>query len=206
MKKKQFESICEKLISHVPGYSFKGWLLYASHPVGHILRGFCCDTSGFDLTKFTVYVFGLPLYVPTTHIHFLFGHRLKDERGCEKWWDVNEPALQKDLLSRIRNQGIPFLSRIEQPWQLVEMARQLPATQEPYKWETIAYSLIMADDHASAQSALRHLAKIVDKDIPWQAEMVKRAEHVERELRRNPPEAKGLLEQWEHESLRNLGL
>src|SRR5712692_1361407 len=128
MKKKQFESIGRKLVSHLPGFSCKGWLIHAL-PVTHLLRGFCCDDSGFAPAKFTVVVFVLPLYVPTNHLYFLFGDRLKDDRGCSMWWDVNDANLADDLLLRMKTQGIPFLSRIDSPTRLAEIAEELPPAQ-----------------------------------------------------------------------------
>src|SRR5713101_2107072 len=175
MKRRQFESLCRKLVPNLPGFVCKGWLLH-TFPLNHLLRGFCCDDSGFDSAKFTVVVFFLPLYVPTNHIYFLFGNRLKDDQGCDIWWNVNDSKLADDLLFRIRTQGIPFLSRIASPSALVDAAQALPATQDAYKWETIVYSLALVDDFAGAQRALERLVKALDPKIPWQAEMMERAE------------------------------
>jgi len=205
MKKKQFESLCKKLLPNVPGFNCKGWLLYA-HPVGHVLRGFCCDGSGFDSTKFTVEVFCLPLYVPTNHIYFLFGDRLRDERGCEIWWDVNDPKLADDLLFRIKAQGIPFLTAIQSPNDLVEAAQKLPPTQEARKWETIAYSLAMANEYNAAQLALDRLVKAFDVNIPWHIEMMERAKQLGEKLKTDAQGAKELLVEWQQATMKNLGL
>jgi hypothetical protein len=158
MKKKQFESVCKGIVPELPGFVCKGWLLYR-HPTNHLLRGFCCNASGFDPTKFTVVVFVLPLYVPTNHVYFLFGGRLKDDRGCDQWWDVSEPNLSEDLLSRIKSQGLPFLCQMDSPTKLADQAHGLPATQECYKLEVVAYSLAMAGDYAGAQQCLEAVPK-----------------------------------------------
>lgn len=205
MKKKQFESLCRKLTPHLPTFVCKGWLLY-SLPMNHLLRGFCCDGSGFDPAKITVTVFVLPLFVPTTHVHFLFGNRLKDDRGCDIWWDVNHAHLTDDLLFQIKAQGIPFLNRIESPRSLVDVAAMLPSTQEAYKWETIAYSLAMVDDYAGAQQGLDRLVKALDAKIGWQAEMMERAKRLSERLRADPHDAKQLLAEWEQTTVSNLGL
>jgi hypothetical protein len=204
MKKKQFESLCHKILPALPGFECKSWLLLM--PPNHLLRGFCCDGSGFDRTKFTVYMFVLPLYVPTSHLYFLFGHRLKDDRGCEIWWDLNNAKCAEDLLARVQAQGMPFLNRIDSPARLLEIARELPATQEGRKWETVAYSLLMLDDYAGARDGLDHLLAALDTAIPWQAEMMERALHLKQELSSDGRRAKRLLEQWEQVSMENLGL
>lgn len=205
MKKKQFESLCKKLLPDLPGFACKGWLLHRL-PVSHLLRGFCCNAGAFDPAKFTVHCFVLPLYVPTNHIYFLFGDTLKDDRGCEMRWDVNAVNLADDLLFRVKTQGVPFLTRIDSPTRLVETAQELPSTQETYKWEAIAYSLAMADDYIGAQRALERLAMALDINISWQAEMMKRAKQLGQKLDSDPQGAKQLLTQWEETTLKNLGL
>jgi hypothetical protein len=205
MKNKQFESLCKTLLPHLPGFACKGWLLYAE-PVDHILRGFCCDGSGFDATKFTVYVFVLPLYVPTNHLYFTFGNRLKDDRGCEKWWNVNDRSVREDLLFRVRSEGLPFLNGIRSPRDLVKKAQELPATLDPYKFETIAYSLAMAEDVDVARQALDRLVKALDRSISWQAEMMERATQLAGKLSTDPQGAKHQLVEWEQATVKNLGL
>jgi hypothetical protein len=204
MKQKQFESLCRKFLPSLPGFACNGWLLFM--PPDHLLRGFCCDGSGFDRTAFTVYVFALPLYVPTTHVHFLFGHRLKDDRGCDIWWDINDSKCAEDLLARIQRQGIPFLDRIDSPARLAEIAKELPAVQAPRKWETIAYSSLMMDDYAVTRDSLDRLLAMLDTTVPWQAEMMERGVQLKQKLCNDRSEAKQLLEQWERDSLRSLGL
>lgn len=205
MKKKQFESLCKRLLPDLPGFTCKGWLLH-SVPVADLLRGFYCDTSGFDASKFTVYVFVLPLYIPTNHLYFTFGNRLKDDRGCEKWWNVNDPSLCEDLLFRMKSEGLPFLSGVRSPIDLVKKAEELPPTLDPYKFETIGYSLAMADDFIGAQEALDRLLGTLDAKIPWQGEMMERAKLLGQKLKADPQGAKHQLAEWEQITKRNLGL
>jgi len=204
MKKKEFEALCRNFLPSLPGFQCKGWLLFM--PPDHLLRGFCCDGSGFDKTKFTVWVFALPLYVPTTHVYFLFGHRLKDDRGCEIWWDLNDSKCAQDLLARIQTQGLPFLDRIDSLARLLEIAIKLPAAQTARKWETIAYSSLMMDDYAGTRDNLDRLVAVLDTTVPWQAEMMDHAVQLKQKLCNDGSQAKQLLLQWEQGSLRSLGL
>jgi hypothetical protein len=205
MKKKQFESVCKSILPTLPGFACNGWLLYA-HPVVHILRGFCCDDSGFDATRFAVSVFVLPLYVPRKQLHLSFGNRLKDERGCDKWWNIEESELANKLFSSIQREGLPFLDGVCQPSQVATLVQQLPGNTNPPSLEAIAYSLAMADEYVAAQSALDRLVKALDVNIPWQAEMLERAKLLGQKLSSNPQGAKQLLAEWEQATIKNLGL
>lgn len=205
MKKKQFEALCKKLLPDLPGFACKGWLLYA-HPVSHILRGFCCDDSGFDPTSFAVSVFVLPLYVPTQHVYFNYGHRLRDERGCANWWNIQEPDSASKLLSSIQREGLPFLDGVRQPSQMVALVERLPGNTNPHSLEAIAYSLAMANEYVAAQSALDRLVKALDVKIGWQAEMMERAKQLGEKLNIDPQGVKQLLTEWEQATVKNLGL
>ncbi len=205
MKKKQFETLCKTLLPHLRGFACNGWLLYAQ-PIGHVLRGFCCDDSGFDPQKFTVTVFFLPLYVPTKHLHFNMGHRLKDARGCDMWWNLSDPRLRDELLACIQRDGLPFLEYVTQACDVATAIHRLGADSDPYRLEAIAYSLAMTDDVAAAQQALERLTKALDRGISWQAEMMERATQLARKLSTDPQEAKHQLAEWEEETVKNLGL
>jgi hypothetical protein len=205
MKKKQFESVCKTFLPDLPGFTCKGWLLYAK-PMSHILRGFCCDGSSFDPSIFTVTVFVLPLYVPTAHLHFNYGHRLRDERGCDKWWNIEEPALASKLLGSIQREGLPFLDGARDPSQLAALVDRLPGNTNPHSLEAIAYSLAITDDHAGARSALNRLLNTLDVKIGWQAEMMERAKQLADKLNTDPQAAKQILTEWEQATVKNLGL
>jgi hypothetical protein len=205
MKKRQFESLCRTLLPNLPAFACNGWLLYAQ-PVGHVLRGFCCDDSGFDPQKFALTVFFLPLYVPTKHVHFNMGHRLKDARGCDIWWNLSAPQLHDELLGYIQRDGLPFLKDVEQPSQVANAINQLGADRDPYRLEAIAYSLIMTDDVAAARQALDHLVKSLDSSISWQSDMMQRALQLGHDLSADPEEARHQLGEWERATITNLGL
>ena len=205
MKKKQFESLCKSLLPYLPGFDCKGWLLYA-RPVGHILRGFCCDDSGFDPQKFAVTVFFLPLYVPTKHIHFNMGQRLKDERGCDIWWSLSDPRLCDELLACIERQGLPFLDGVKQPCDVVTAIQRLGPGRDPYRFEAVAYSHVLASDFQQTTASMNRLLGILDTGIGWQAEMYNRAKGLLTTLESEPNKARLTLERWERETIENLGL
>jgi hypothetical protein len=206
MRKKQFESLCRTLLPELPGFACRGWLLHA-RPVGHVLRGFCCDDSGFDRELFAVVVFFLPLYVPTEYIHFsVGGDRLRDERGCEIWWNIKSPTLRRELLGSIRRQGLPFLEPVVEPRDVVTAIERLGFHRRPFRCEARAYSLAMADDRTGADAALDELASSLDSAVAWQAEMQQRAEQLRKALKNAPEDAQRLLGEWERFSKEKLGL
>jgi len=205
MKKKQFESICRTILPDLSGFACKGWLLYA-HPVSHILQGFCCDDSGFDPTRFAVWAFVLPLYIPTQHLYFNFGHRLRDESGCEKWWNIQEPNLAGNLLDSIQREGPPFLDQVQRPSQMVTLVERLTGNTNPHSLEAIAYSLAMADEYSASQEALERLMKTLDRNIPWHSEMFDRAAELAQQLLGDPQRAKQQLFEWEQTTVKNLGI
>jgi hypothetical protein len=207
MKKRQFEALCKKLLlPYLPGFACKGWLLYAE-PIGHVLRGFCCDDSGFDPHRFRLWVFFLPLYVPTDYVHFNMGEIIYEgSRKHDQWWTINDPLLQSRLLAAIQENGLPFIQDIKAPLDVVRAISRLGNVSNPHRLEAIGYSLAMAGDVVRAWEALEHLKLLLDKASPWQAEMIQRAELLEEKLRLNPREAKHQLLEWERISLKNLDL
>ena len=203
MKTAQVRSLSKELLPHMPGYTHKGLMLFAS-PLSHVLRGFYFEDSGFDTSAFYVWAFFLPLYVPTSHVSFSFGKRLGE--GSGKRWNLNDVQLREELLGRIQREGLPFLHEVGQPRQVATAIQQLGSESDPYRLEAIAYSLAMADEYVGAESALDRLVKALDAKIGWQAEMMERAKQLGEKLKADPRSAKQLLAEWEQATVKNLGL
>lgn len=199
MKVKEFQLLCEELLANLPGYRCQGRLLVNTTDE-HVLRGFCFEPSDFDRTSFYVNVFFLPLYVPTTHLYFTFGDRLRDNGGDR--WNVDDPNLIGKLVNCIQSQGIPLLSGVRDPLGLAEVVQERFAnSQDPYVLEAIAYSLLMGSDHVSAPAALDRLLAVLDPTVSWQNEMRLRAEQLKRLAL---DDAKRLLANWELATRANL--
>jgi hypothetical protein len=203
MKIAQVRSLSKDLLPRMPGYTHKGLMLFAS-PLRHVLRGFYFEDSGFDPSTFYVWAFFWPLYVPTTHVSFSFGKRLGG--GSGKRWNLNDAQLREELLDHIQRVGLPFLQEVGQPRQVAIAIQQLGGEADPYRLESIAYSLAMADDYAGAQQGLDRLMKTLDVKIAWQAEMMQRAKHLGDKLKADPQGARQLLAEWEQTTVTNLGL
>ena|SRR5712692_1742177 len=204
MKVKRFQALAKRLLPHLGGYTCRRDLIYAT-PVAHVLRGFCFETSAFDATSFYVYVFFLPLYVPTQYLYFNFGERLR-YRGRDGW-SITDSNVEEKLLESIRIQGLPFLAGVEEPLELAKVTRsRFGELKNPHTWEAIAYSLIMGNDHGSAHAAFDRLLASLDLGVEWQQQIKLRAEEVKNKLESNPEDAKRQLEEWELSTLANLGL
>jgi hypothetical protein len=203
MKTAQVRSLSEDLLPHMPGYTHKGLMLYAS-PLNHVIRGFYFEDSGFDPFAFYVWVFFLPLYIPTTHVSFSFGRRLGD--GSGERWNMNDPRLREELLGYIQRDGLPFLDVVQDPFQVTTAIQRFGADSDPYSMEATAYSLVMTGDFTAAQEALNTLIKSLDINIHWQSEMRGRATHLSKKLLGNDPqEATQQLAEWEESTRKNLG-
>jgi len=204
MKVKQFQALAKKLLPHLPGYALERKLLYAT-PVGHVLRGFCLEASGFDATGFYVWVFFQPLYVPAEHLHLTLGERLR-YMGSEGW-NITDANVEDRLLESIRTQGLPFLTGVEEPLGVADVSRKRwGELRNPHIWEAIAYSLIMGNDYSAARAALQRLLASLDGGVEWQEQIKLRAEKVKSKLDANPEEAKRQLEEWELSTKTNLRL
>jgi hypothetical protein len=82
----------------------------------------------------------------------------------------------------------------------------LQESQDPYTQQAIAYALARAGDVNKAVAELGQLTALLDVKVPWQREMVERADALKSQLLSDTTSAQKQLEAWEAESARNLGL
>src|ERR1700733_2552486 len=96
-------------------------------PIGHVLRGIWFDRSAYDEVSFSVTAFLMPLCVPTDHLYFNFGDRVRHKGGGDRW-SMDMPNLVADLVAALRSQALPFLSRGETLEGFIEVAKSGPPT------------------------------------------------------------------------------
>src|ERR1700730_11760587 len=106
MKTKEFVAIEKALLPELPDFAIKGSMMLM-RPVEYVLRGICFEGSDFDKTSFCVNVFALPPCVPTKHLYFIFGSRLRIA-GADRW-NANDPDVIAELGEAIRRDAMPFL-------------------------------------------------------------------------------------------------
>ena len=200
MKTREFVNLEKRLLQDFPGFAIKGSLMFIS-PVGHTLRGFCFDTSGFDKRAFYLWSLFMPLYVPSKHVHFTFGQRL----GGNKRWNADQPELEAALRSEMLKQ-LPFLSSLKTAKDVANALEPLTKGSNPHCHEAFAYTLIQAGKIGAAAEVLDALLKLVDMTVEWQQKIAARVALIQDKLLKNPEEALKQLAIWESETAANLGL
>jgi hypothetical protein len=177
----------------------------------HLLRGFYFDGSSFDRCTFYVYAFVQPLYVPLPTVTFQFGIRLTGKTG--QAWEINpetEAATMMDVLASIKNQGLPFIGRIQTPGDLAEYVRRITdGADNPNNVEVMAYSLALADRNPEALQALDQLQQLLQAQEgmnPWLVETFERSQELRERLATNPKQAIALLDEWTEQTRARLRL
>ena len=205
MKKHQFHKLCEGLTVHLPGFTVGGWLLIQAIDHG-ILRGFSCDPSEFDPDKFALVAFALPLFVPTRHVHFNFGFRLKDAGNRDRWWSLAESDLVTALLETIRSQGLPFLAGYNTPGQFANSFQKSGNEVDPYLREAVGFSHANHGDFSAALASLASLAGSLEAGIPWHAPIRSRVDLLADRIKTSQATVRHQLDATIVESRLNLGL
>ncbi len=204
MKIKEFTQLAKRLLPELPGFEVKRDLMFIS-PIGHTLRGLCFEGSSFDARAFYVSAFFLPLFVPHKFLALTLGTRVRN-RGIDGW-DADAPNLLPDLMAAIKKDVVPWLSSIQTPRDVARAARaEEGATKNPHVQAAAAYALAYAGDVADALDALDQLARFLSSSVPWEREIALRAQLLKEKLLEGPEVARGQLELWRTETLRNLGL
>lgn len=210
MKGTDFERLARKYLRDVLGgeYVLKGKQL-REKPVGLILRGFSVDDSSFDASRFTIWVFAQPLYIPNTNVVFSIGRRLGQlGGGQEKWWTLtpdDEPATFAEIAADMREAEHLFVERCRTPGDLADFIPTIMTDGYFYAEEAMASSCILADRLDEARLHLDRLRSIMSKPTyDWERAVLARAERLARTLAADPDEAKGLLRGWAAETARAL--
>ena len=145
MKTKDFTAIEKRLLPNFPGFAIKGTLMFIL-PLGETLRAFYWEASAFSKKEFYVNVFFLPLFVPTKHLHFTFGHRV----GATKRWSSDEPDFENALRSEMLKE-VAFLKSLNTARDVAEALESFTRVTEsryhnPHCYEALAYALVRAGD------------------------------------------------------------
>lgn len=205
MKKREFVSLARQLLPFVPGAVVHGPMM-AIVPIGQVFRGLYFEGSDFDAQSFYINAFWLPLYVPTKHIHFNFGKRLRDNRGADRW-NSDSPQLLDDLAAAIRRDALPLFDKVESLQGVVEVTRQAAVvSKDPYVHQALSYALAMAGEGTEAVRAIDVLLGLLNPAVPWQAQFAARANLLKEKIADGTEEAGTMLEGWRAESIRSLGL
>lgn len=204
MKSKEFTAIAKRLLPNLPGFSVQGPMA-VMRPVKLVLRGIYFEGSSFDAKSFYAWAFFLPLFVPTGHVSFNLGRRLRSPVGGDRW-STEMPNLIDDLVAAIERDALPLLSDLESPVNIAQAAEKFQTPSDPYVQEAIAYAWARAGDIGRANVALEKLTRLLDPKVAWQRPIGERADWLKASLLNDPAEAQAQLEAWEFETVQRLGL
>lgn len=202
MNRREFEAIGRSLLPELPGFTVnKSWLLMV--PIGHTLRAIVFDSSGFDKDLFFVHVVLQPLCVPAKHVGLNLGWRIG---GGSHRWDSRSPTIRRDLAEGLKRDAVPFLDRARSVSGVVKAIESLDRMGDPYVRQAMAYALLKDGQTARASYELAQLTRMLDIRVPWQREMVERANLLREMIVIGVAKAQDQLRQWELQSIGNLGL
>jgi hypothetical protein len=201
MTTKEFVALEKDLLRELPGLAIKGSLMFIP-PVGSLLRGISFKRSS-DKDRFYVSAFVIPLCVPTNHLYFNFGHRMR--HGGADGWNRGMPDLLWELSAALKSQAMPPLSPVNSLLEFAEFAGQFNPKSLP-TLRAIAYSLARAGEKRRAIDVLDRLAALCDPAVEWQRTLAQEGQGLKEKLLGDPEEARRQLEAWESETVHNLGL
>lgn len=206
MTTKDFLVIEKRLLPSFPGFVSKGRLMFIQ-PVEHTLRGFHFDPSAFSKRDFYVNLFFLPLYVPASHVHLTFGHRLRNRSG--ERWSGDQPEFEAALRSEMLREVV-FLAGLKTADDVVKALQPFAKPNQagytnPHSYEALAYSLIRAGQAGRAATVIDNLLSSNPK-VDWEREIIARAGLIREKLSGSFEEAERQLTIWENETTHSLGL
>jgi len=206
VKTKEFIAIEVRLLPFFPDFVIKGPMMFF-RPLADVLRGFHFEPSAFSKNDFYVSAFFIPLYVPTSHVHFTFGHRIEQEH---RGWKLDQPNIEAALNSEMRKE-LPFLMSLERPAEVVNALLPMTAPNElghvnPHCCEALAYALVESKRENEAVEVLDGLLKSTDREVLWQNEIAERASLIRERLAEGSESAREQLAHWKSETIRNLDL
>jgi len=207
MKIKDVKNICRPLLPLLPGFVQQGFMLY-NIPSDGLLKGIYFDGSGFDKNAFYVEVFFLPLYVPTTYVHFNFGKRLV---AGTKSWNMTADNLTAELTAAIHDEALPFLGQAETAERFADAITEISkAPRNPHVLQAKAYSFAKLGNYEMAINTLNELIDVLDSNedakFAWVRELRDNVERFLAQIRNNPASAQQQLDEWEAISRKNLRL
>jgi len=203
MTRAEFVSLEKKLLPALSGFAIKGSLIFVP-PVRTLLRGISFEGSSFDKASFYVNFFVMPLFVPTEHLYFNFGNRVRHRKGGDRW-SREDPGLVEELGDALKQQALPFFSRATDLVSFAELAASF-SSRNPHTPNAIGFALARAGRGNQAIDVLDQVLTHLDLSVAWQHTIADLSRRLKTMLIEDPEKAQGQLETWENETVRNLGL
>lgn len=199
----EFVALEKSLLSILPGFAIKKDLMFVS-PLEGLLRGISFEGSSFDKTSFYANFFMMPLCVPTNHLYFNFGDRVRNRSGGDRW-SKEMPGLLEELSAALKTQASPVLSHTRSLLDFAKYARSCYST-NPHTPKAVGLALARAGHIDEAIEVIDGLLSQLDLSVAWQQEIAELCRTLKEKVVAGPEPAQQQLEAWETETLRNLGL
>ena len=197
MKHRELVPIFKQVVETLPSLGFHKSLLFVK-PLGGVLRGIDFNPSAFDRHSFQVSAFLMPFCFPTTYYHMTFG---KHVYGAS--WSMHMPDLAPRLIAAISEQAMPFLDT-------APTLRDLVLALQPFKGcharKSQAYALARIGENREAIAMIEAYLPGLDLTSHWQKEVADQSCALRHLLLYEPALAATKLEEWEAETIHNLGL
>ena len=200
MKRRELASLLRHPLLQREGFVLRGRLLFKP-PLDRLLRGIFFDSSG-DSRTFYPTSFVMPLCVPTDHIYFTFGDRLRTSPGSGGW-STDMPDLAAELGAALKRSAV-FLSGIDSLPAFVAFAE--PRARTERNLEGIGYALAREGQATRAVAIFDELLDKVDMSVDWHRELSGRINDLRRMLIESPEKARSQLASSELETIESLGL
>lgn len=200
MKRRELASLLRHPLLQLEGFVLRGRLLFKP-PLDRLLRGIFFDSSG-DSRTFYPTSFVMPLCVPTDHIYFTFGDRLRTSPGSGGW-STDMPDLAAELGAALKRSAV-FLSGIDSLPAFVAFAE--PRARTERNLEGIGYALAREGQATRAVAIFDELLDKVDMSVDWHRELSGRINDLRRMLIESPEKARSQLASSELETIESLGL
>jgi hypothetical protein len=200
MKRRELVLLLRHPLLQLEGFVLKGRLLFQP-PLDRLLRGIFFDSSG-DPRAFYPTSFVMPLCVPTNHIYFTFGDRLRTTTGGDGW-RTDMPDLAAELGAALKGSAV-FLSGIDSLPAFVAYAESRARTER--NLEGIGYALAREGQASQAIAVFDELLDKLDMSVGWHRELSGRISDLRRTLVESLEEALSKLASSESETIQCLGL
>lgn len=174
-------------------------------PVNTSVRGLFFDRS-IDKNIFILKYFIMPLYVPSFHLNFNMGGRIKSIYTNSDRWDISSVNL-KDVENSIRESYF-YMLEVNDYNDVVRVCEQTLTSGENLNvCEALIYSQIRSNQSADHISVIKRFCKSVDITIPWQSDVLQRMILVRNALLEdNDNLLNELFRSWETITIENLKL
>lgn len=170
-------------------------------PVGEVARGVAIDESSFDPAGFYVWAFVMPVFVPSSHVSFNLGFRLKRFDGSQLW-NANEPDCTAELAEAIATQAVSQLQSVNDAASVMSFMHRRGIVDR----HTTLLCHSKLGNIEAAERAYQELMQGLDVTVKWQRELAESASDVLRKLRHSQAEAHRQLQQWSNATVKSLGV